>query len=403
LAHKVGEQIVEAQEEMKIRSDLAFPTEEYRSRLGRIRQTMSERGLDALLVHTPENICYATGHHTPGYYYMQMLIVPRAGDPVLVLRRLEQRGIEAFSWLRPEQVAPYDDTENPIAAVVRVLGDMKLDRRRLGVEKSGWFLPIDKYEELVRALSRAEIVNGSGVVEKERMVKSPAEVAYIRQACRISEKGMQAVVDHCRPGMTENALAGCVHKALVENGGEWPGLPVFLSSGHRTLIPHATWSDKVIGEGDHVLVELTGVVKRYAGPLFRTFHVGPPPAKLVEHAGLVEEMLQAIIEAIRPGVTSHEVNAVVGAVTAKAGLPGVVRKRAGYSVGLNFPPDWGEGAFLDLKNDDPTVLRAGMVFHVPASLRLPEEAPVALSETVLVTESGREVLTNFSPCKLIAL
>jgi Xaa-Pro dipeptidase len=114
-------------------------------------------------------------------------------------------------------------------------------------------------------------------------------------------------------------------------------------------------------------------------------------------------MLQAIIEAIRPGVTSHEVNAVVGAVTAKAGLPGVVRKRAGYSVGLNFPPDWGEGAFLDLKNDDPTVLRAGMVFHVPASLRLPEEAPVALSETVLVTESGREVLTNFSPCKLIAL
>lgn len=388
---------------MRIKRDLAFPAEDYRSRLGRIRQTMAERGLDGLLVHTPENICYVTGHHTPGYYYMQMLIVPRAGDPVLVLRRLEQRGTEAFSWLGPDQVVPYDDTENPITVIVRVLGELHADHRRVGVEKSGWFLPIDKYEELVAALPRAEIVNGSGVVEKERMVKSAAEIAYIRQACRISEKGMQAVVDHCRPGMTENELAGYVHKALVENGGEWPGLPVFLSSGDRTLIPHATWSDRVIDRGDHMLVELTGVVRRYAGPLFRTFHLGPPPAKLAEHAALVEEMSRALIEAIKPGVTSHEVNAAVGGVTAKAGLPGIVRKRAGYSVGLNFPPDWGEGTFLDLKNDDPTLLRAGMVFHVPTSLRVPDEAPVSLSETVLVTESGREVLTNFSPRALIAL
>jgi Xaa-Pro dipeptidase len=388
---------------MKIQRDLAFTPEEYRSRLEHVRTTMAARDLDALLVHTPENICYLSGHHTPGYYYMQVLLIPREGEPMLVLRRLEQRGTEATSWLAQDRVVPYDDTDNPIGAVVRTLGEMKLDHGRLAVEKSGWFLPIDKYEELVSALPRAATVDGSGIVEQQRKVKSPAELRYIRQSCRMAEKGMQAVVDHFRHGMSENELSGFVHKALVENGAEWPGLPVFLSSGHRTLIPHATWSAKVIEPGDNILVELTGVTRRYAGPLFRTFHVGPQRGKLAEHGRIVEEMLTALIEAIRPGATAHEVNAVVAPVTARAGLPGVVTKRAGYSVGLNYPPDWGEGVFLDLKNGDPTVLEAGMVFHLPVTLRVPGEAPLALSETVLVTETGREVLTHFAPRTLIQL
>ena len=255
----------------------------------------------------------------------------------------------------------------------------------------------------MQALPDATIVNGSGIVENWRKVKSPAEIAYIRQSCRTAEKGMQAVVDHFRPSMTENELAGHVHQALVENGAEWPGLPVFLSSGHRTLIPHATWTGKTIEPGEHVLVELTGVTRRYAGPLFRTFHVGPPDPALAGHGRLLQEMLQALIEAVRPGTTSDAVNAVVEPITAKAGFAGIVRKRAGYSVGLNYPPDWGEGVFLDLKCGDPTVLQAGMVFHLPTSLRVPDEAPVSLSETVLVTENGREVLTRFSPRALIQL
>lgn len=388
---------------MKIQKTLAFTEEEYGARVARVRATMAKQDLDCLLVHTPENICYLSGYQTPGYYYVQMLILPLRTEPMLIVRRLEQGNVDAFSWLGRERSIGYLDTDSPVSIIVGTLGELGLDRKRLGIDLAGFFLPIDKYQELKSRLPNAKLVNGSGIVERERAVKSPAEIAYIRQACRISEKGMQAVVDHCRAGMTENELAGHVHKALVENGGEYPGLPVFLSSGHRTLIPHATWTEKRIDLGDHVFVELTGVVKRYAGPLFRTFSLGHPSQELARHAGITEDILAAVIEAIRPGVTSHDVNSVVGEVTARAGLPGSVTKRAGYSVGLNFPPDWGEGVFLDLKTNDPTVLQPGMVFHVPQSLRLPGEAPVAISETVLVTDAGHEVLTNFSPRKLIVL
>ena len=186
---------------------------------------------------------------------------------------------------------------------------------------------------------------------------------------------MQAVVDHFRPGMTENELAGHVHQALVENGAEWPGLPVFLSSGHRTLIPHATWTGKTIEPGEHVLVELTGVTRRYAGPLFRTFHVGPPDRALAEHGRLVQEMLQALIEAVRPGTTWDAVNAVVEPITAKAGFAGIVRKRAGYSVGLNYPPDWGEGVFLDLKRGDSRCFRREWCFIFLRRCACPTKPP----------------------------
>jgi len=147
---------------MTIQSNLAFSREEYRGRLRRVQKTLAEQRLHGLLLNTPENICYVSGHDTPGYYYMQVLVVPDEGDPALVLRRLEQRGTEANSWLDPERVVPYDDTDNPMDAVIRVLREMRLDRGRLGVEKSGWFLPVEKYEQLVQALPDAAIVNGSG-------------------------------------------------------------------------------------------------------------------------------------------------------------------------------------------------------------------------------------------------
>ena len=389
---------------MEIQKNLAFTREEYLGRVDRVRARMKEKGLDALLIHTPENICYLSGFQTSGYYFVQVLIVPVDKDPVFIVRALEKQNVDAWSWLAGEQAIGYMDYDNPADIVFKALSDLGLAKGRLGFEMDGYsFIPIARYEELKARLAGAELVNGSGVVEKERAIKSPAELEYIRQACRIAELGIEAVRDNLRAGMTENELAGHVEKAVVGAGGEYPGLPLFLSSGWRTIVPHANPTDKVIEKGDHVFTELTGVVRRYAGPLFRTFSVGEPTELVAKSAAITEAILEAVIAAVKPGATSHEVNAVVGPVTETWGIPGSVTKRAGYSVGLNFPPDWGEGVFLDIKKDDPTVLQPGMVFHVPQKVVLPGEPPNAISETLLVTEDGHEVLTHFEPRKLVVV
>lgn len=386
---------------MELKKTLAFTEAEYRDRLRRIRARMAKQDLPGILLHTPENICYVSGHQTPGYYYTQMLIVPMDRDPIIVTRLFEQRNVDAFAWLTRAQSIAYKDTEDPIAVIARTVADLGLGKGRLGIEMSGFFLPIDKYMELKSLLPNTAFVNASGIVEAERLVKSPAEIDYIRQACRISEKGMQAAWDNCRAGITENALSGHIHKALVENGGEFPGLPVFIGSGYRTQIPHVQWTDKVIEKGDNVPVELTGVMKRYAGPLFRTFAVGPSE-QMARDFEVVKDQLEAAHAAMRPGVTSHEVDAAAKKAAAKHGRLASFTKRTGYSVGLNFCPDWGEGHIMDLKENDQHVLEAGMVFHTPMSLRADGDLAVAVSETVMVTPTGHEVLTNF-PRNLIVV
>lgn len=387
---------------MEIQKSLAFTVEEYKGRLARVRKTMGETGLDGLLVQTPENICYLSGYHTPGYYFLQVLVVPMDEDPVLVMRLHEKGNMAAFSWLDLDRGRGYRDTESKTETVAKAVRDLGLAKGRLGIDRVGFFMPIGAYEELKADLSEAEFADGSGVVETERAIKSPAELEYIRRSCWVSDRGLQALVDTCRAGMTENELAGHIHKAMVENGGEYTGLPLFLSSGHRTLIPHANWTDKVIEPGDNVYVELTGVTRRYAGPHLRCLIVGEPTRKVAAYAGVCAEMVEATVAAIKPGTTSHDVDAAVRRVLEKNGFPTENKVRSGYSIGLNFPPDWGEGNFLDLKEGDGTVLEPGMVFHCPQSPRMPDVPGICMSETIMVTETGSEVLTDF-PLELLTV
>jgi Xaa-Pro dipeptidase len=385
----------------KIKKRLAFPIEEYTKRLDALRHRMQAGGFDTLLVSSPENICYLSGFHTPGYYFPQTLIVTQNLDPLIVIRSLESKSIEAHSWLSVDQCRPFQDNEEPMAVIARAIEELHAKTGRLGVDLRSWYLTVDGFRRLEAKLPNATIVDGFGLVERGRSVKSVSEIEYIRRGCVIAGRGMRVAVNGCkRPETTEAELAADIHWEIVALGSEYPGLPLFLSSGNRTLIPHATWSQKRIERGDNVLVELAGVAERYAGPLFRTMFIGKPNTDLQDHAQVVEDMLAAVIDTLRAGATSDQVNQ---AALRAAGSFGVgVKKRAGYSVGLNFPPDWGEGFFLDLKVGDRTILEPGMVFHVPQTIRMPGALPVSISETVLVTDQGNEVLTNF-PRKLMVV
>jgi Xaa-Pro dipeptidase len=182
---------------------------------------------------------------------------------------------------------------------------------------------------------------------------------------------------------------------MIALGCEFPGLPPFIGSGQRTYIPHVQWTSKIIEKGDNVPVELTGVTQRYAGPIFRTFFVGNASPKMKSDFEVVKDQLEAAIGAIKPGITSHEVDAAAKKAAEKHGRLQSFTKRTGYSIGLNYAPDWGEGHFLDLKENDRTVIEAGMTFHMPMSLRADGELAVAVSESVLVTKTGCEVLTKY--------
>ena len=373
---------------------LMFSVDEFQQRLARTRERLSERGVAGMLVHTPENMYYLSGYHTPGYYAYQTMLVPTspAKPPVLVVRRLEESNVREFSWIDTRRV--YTDIEDPIELTAKVVKESGLEHATLAVEKSAWFLTVANLEALARLLPGVTFVDGSGVVEQGRVIKSPAEIAYIRKAARAAEAAMRAGLDTTAAGRTEDEVAAEIYRAAILAGCEYTSLPQFIASGYRSSITHATWAGRRIEPGDVVYYEVVGTVQRYSASLYRGATIGPPNDKIKRMSDATIAGLERVLETMKPGVPCGDVAEAWADAIVKGGFDRP-HKRAGYSIGISFPPDWGEGHILSLKYGEERMLEPGMVFHVPSSIRDEGVALVGNSETILVTDRGSEALTHF--------
>ena len=370
-----------------------FTQDEYDQRVMAVRAGMAARGLDLLVVTVPENVTYLTGYETIGYASFQTLAVPLAGDLLLIVREMERTVAETTSWV--PSVETFSDTDDPVDVTRRVLSSRRLVGGRVGLEDQGWFLSPAVHARLRAALGE-HVEGGSGLVEAVRRIKSPAEVNLIRSACRLTEAGMQAALETIAPGRTENQVAAAAYTAMVGGGSDFLVGDPIVTSGWRSGVGHFTFANRVLEPGDAVLLEFGACRRRYFGPLMRSAVVGEPAPDLTRMGETVIAALEAAIAAIRPGVTSGAVDQACRGVIEAAGYEPYFRKRTGYSVGVAYAPDWGEGHIISLRRDDPTPLEPGMVFHIPPALRVPRRYGLGMSETVLVTEGGCEVLTRFS-------
>jgi Xaa-Pro dipeptidase len=373
---------------------LAFSDAEYSARLSKLRNLMRSQGVDYFVSFTPENIYYLTGHDTPGYYFYQACIISLYDPPVNVLRRIESSNTLLKSWSR--RVVVYQDTEDPVLATFWYLQQLGLGGRSVGMEADAFFVTPRRYADLSGRLEReGATVVPSQIVEQIRIVKSTEEIRYIREAAAIVSEGMHAAIEASNVGFSEDHIAARTLARLAECGSEYAGLPPFITSGPRSRLCHATWAGRTLRFGDVLAYELPGVRHRYAAALFRCGTVGPAPADAKRLATACIGTLQAVIDFIKPGVTSHEVHATCRRHFEAEGYGHLHGHRTGYSIGINYPPDWGEGHLFSLWDCDERELRAGMVLHLVPGIFLPDRFLINISETVLVTESGCEPLTSF--------
>jgi Xaa-Pro dipeptidase len=374
--------------------ELAFSIAEYRQRLTAVQTELRARGLDVLMVYWPENLYYLTGYHTVGYFGYQVLFVPATGDPLFLVRRLERQNVQDLTWL--DQCEVYQDTEDPLDATARVLSEHGWTSRAVGIELDAWFLTTKHFLGLRKRLGAFEPTDASQLVNRIRLIKSAAELRYIRAAARACEASAHAAVEAIRPGVREYEVAAEMHRALFRAGSTYLGHPPLLGSGPRSGRAFVTWSERAIRANEPVHIEPGGCVRRYHAVLIRTVHVGPPrDKKLLRLVDLSLEGLHDGLAKIRAGVTSAEVDDALKGPVRRAGMGETAFSRGGYSVGIGFPPDWGEGRTQSIKQGDPTVLQANMTFHVLSNLWYEGKTLVAFSETARVTETGCEVITRF--------
>lgn len=372
---------------------LTFKVEEFKNRIDRVRSRMEKKKIDLMLINTPENIFYLTGHHSPGYYMYMSLLLPIDGDVKLILRQGEIGNARTYSWLSEDQLIVYDDINDPTELTVKII--RKINKGNIGIELDSWFLKTSDYFKITEILNDLKIIDASGLVEQERIIKSSQEIEYIREAALIASKAMEKAVEGVKAGANDNEIVAVIFSSLCKSGSEYLGLEPFVASGPRSGTMHSSWAGRQINTGDSVLLEIAACKNRYHGALMRTVYVGNLPEKVKHWSEVCIKALNAAIKEIKPGVTSGQVDEACRGIIEREGLYEKFRKRTGYSIGIAFAPDWGEGQIMSLQKDDSRTLRPGMVFHMPPALREYGKFGVGFSETVLVTDDGCGVLTKF--------
>ena len=286
--------------------ELAFPVEEYETRLASVRAGMREQDVEVLVVQHPANVLYLTGYQTFSSNAGECVIVPLEGDPTLLVPPPELGGALVHTWLDDRRgYAPGRSEEQYIADTLR---DKGLDAATVGVEKASKGTPgRDVRQPRGAALPKARFIDGSGIVEAVKTVKSPREIEHIRNAARTTDAGMAAAIDAAREGASDNDMAAAASEALVAAGSEYMCVSPIITSGRRSGILHSTHKRNRLETGDVVLLEMGGCIHRYTAPTMRTVFIGEPPAEARRMAEACLTALGNVLATIRAGITSDEV------------------------------------------------------------------------------------------------
>jgi len=377
---------------MKVPRENAFELPEFEQRRTKVRKVMADQGIDTLVLHSPSNIFYLCGHHTLNLWDYQCLVVPLESEPFMLLWHFEEGRFAATAVGTGLEL--FGSDRDPIEQTRVSLEQHSLKQGIIGLEKGSHYLSANHCEALTDALSPAKVIDGTGVVEQVRMVKSAAELELIRQAARGTDDAMRAALAVIREGVRDTEIAAAAMASMVANDTQAFSVYPMVAVGYRSGIPHHSHAGVRVKRGDPIFLEYSPAIHWYHAPLMYSAVIGDPPAFAETMGDTGAAALQAMFDAMRPGVRANDVASAGKAEVDK------IRDRIhfhdvfAYSVGIGFPPTWLEdtGFGILMSNDRP--LEAGMVFHFPMTLRVKGEYGVGQSRTVIVTETGAEVLSD---------
>ena len=379
-----------------------FTIEEFQSRRSRVRKAIADEGLDWLIVFHPVSIHWLTGSDAKSYQEFQCLLISAQEGPVIVLTREGERN-EFQDDALVDQLWTFGgpEPEDPISAFERLIASIGLHDARIGMEVPAYYLHPHDYVRIKTILGKALVAEPTNLVHDLKLVKSATEIAYIREATRISEIAMDVFTNSLAEGRTELELAGDVYHSLLSSGSGLAASPINLVSGERSGFSHGPPTDRKLRRGDTGSIEYGATYRRYTSTIGRQFCLGTPARRVIELYDIVRRATDAFIEQVRAGVPAVVPHEAAKRIIAEAGLDHGRVHTSGYGLAPGFPPTWGEP--LHLFGGSTYTLQAGMVVTVEPPIFLGEERlGVRIIDNLLVTDTGAELLSK-SPRDLIVI
>lgn len=372
----------------------AFAESEHRERLTRARRVLRDAGLAGAIVVAPEHIFYLSGYDSWVSVNSPQALIFSAGDdePTLVLRNVDLSLALETSWVKDLRTYHLHRDDVP-GLIARMLDEKGIAGKRLAIEKQTYALTYSLGLALAKAVTPAELIDATELLGEIRVIKSASEMAYLREAARYADIGLEAARQTARPGISEIALSAEIEAAIRRAGSDYWSIPIELASGPRTPGGHATARERILTHGDLVHLEFAGVSHRYHAAAIHTFALGEPGNRARDIYRLGLESLAAGIAATRIGASVSAVEEASLAPLRKAGLEHAATMRFGYGIGIAYPPIWLET--LQISRGFDRKLAANMVFVLHACIELPDEGiGVIQGGTYALTDGGLEMLTG---------
>ena len=382
---------------------MLFTVEEYKKRLKKVQSSMQEKGIELLISQDTANMNYLTGYDAWSFYYAQCVIVHvNAEEPICFVRAQDAGGAYIKTYLKDENIIKYHEKyihtwpSHPYDNLVEIIKQKKWDKLSIGLEMDSHYFTAYCYEKIKQGLPNAKLKDSERLVNWVRLVKSNAEINYMKSAALISQKGMETAMETINPGVRQCDAVAEIQRTLFkgtpEFGGEYSGITTLLPTGKGTSASHLTATQDKFVEGEATIVEISGVYKRYHVPLARTVLLGKPEQKKVDAMKATIEALETGISVVKPGNTADDVAQQFWGVLDKYNIK--KESRTGYSIGIGYPPDWGEHT-LNISKGDKTILQPNVTFHMIAVMQFGDWG-VEASESVRATETGGELFCNIS-------
>ena len=359
------------------------------NRLEKVREAVGAAGLDAVLLTPGPDLRYVIGYDAKQLERLTCLAVPALGEPALFVPRLELAAAQASpAGALSLEMVPWEETDDPFAMVAGRLGRVA----SVGLSDRMWALFVLKFRD---ALPGARLALAGGALRPLRIRKTPAEVAALREAGEAIDRVHAHVPGWLRPGLTERAVGSVISAAILAEGHATVDF-VIVASGPNAASPHHEVSDRVLREGDAVVVDIGGTMPSgYCSDSTRTYAIGEPPAEFTAYYKILRDAQEAACAAVRPGVTAESIDAAAREPIAAAGYGQAFFHRTGHGIGLEPHED----PYIVAGN--AVALEPGMAFSVEPGI-YPGPHGARIEDIVVCTASGFERL-NHAPRELLVV
>ena len=378
-----------------------FKKSEYERRVADVKQRMQAVGLDMIICQDPASMNWLTGFDGWSFYTPQVVVVHlNELAPIWFGRAQDAKSAVITTDLPAENIISFSEplVHHPINHPFDELCDLIKARgwgsARIGVDLDAHYYTARAHQHLVTGLPNAKIVDNQELVNWARLVKSEAELTYMREAGQLCTATMNQALNKLKPGVRQYEIVADIYHSQVmgvdHKYGDYASLCPLIQVGEGTSTPHLTWTEEPLPDSGLVVIEIGSARRHYHAPLSRTAHIGAPPDEMRRLADAIIEGGDMALSEAKPGMTCGEVEAIWQKAINRRGYK--KESRVGYSIGCNVPPDWGERT-ASLRQGDSTVLQAGMCFHFQSGIWL-DDFGAAISESFIVTENGGERLCN---------